>query len=103
MTPRLEAEAAGLRAIWRAARGPALVATFVLVVTAAQAQTGRSPDHGAPGAGDSLSDRLDKSNGVIVPREGVDPGIQKPPPPVHAPTPIVPPPGSRSGDAVAPK
>jgi len=103
MTPRLEAEAVGLRTIWRAAKGAAFATTFALVVTAAQAQTGRSPDSGTPGAGDSLSDRLDKSNGVIVPREGVDPGIQKPPPPVHAPTPIVPPPGSRSGDAIAPK
>jgi hypothetical protein len=50
-----------------------------------------------------LSDRLDKSSGVIAPRDDVDPAIQKKPPPVNAPTPVVPPPGSRKGDAVEPK
>jgi hypothetical protein len=43
-----------------------------------------------------LSNKLDSTGGVIHPEGGVDPGMQKPAPPVGA-TPVVPPPGSPGG------
>ena len=46
-----------------------------------------------------LSEKLDKSNGVIRPEGGVDPGMAKKAPPVGN-TPVIPP---RSGTDVQPK
>ena len=49
-------------------------------------------------SGSSLSEKLDRSGGVIRPPAGVDPGIAQPPPPVPPQsTPIVPPPGTPGG------
>lgn len=43
-----------------------------------------------------LSDKLNKSNGVIRPEGGVDPAMQKPAP-ATGPMPVIPPPGSPGG------
>lgn len=54
---------------------------------------------GGPDSGATLSDQLSKSDGVITPPKGVDPGMVQPPPPDAAGTmPIIPPPGSPGGD-----
>ncbi|MCW2284507.1 hypothetical protein M2323_002285 [Rhodoblastus acidophilus] len=45
-----------------------------------------------------LSERLDQSNGVIKPKQNLDPEIRRPPPPVDAPMPVIPPPGAPGGD-----
>jgi hypothetical protein len=45
------------------------------------------------------SERLDRSQGVIRPPAGVDPGMQVPPPdPGSQRTPVIPPPGTPGGD-----
>jgi hypothetical protein len=50
-----------------------------------------------------LSDQLARSDGVICPPQGVDPGIRAPTPDAGR-TPIIPPPGSPGGDpSVRPK
>lgn len=54
---------------------------------------GQSP----PPAG-NLSERLDRSKGVIQPPPSVDPGMQVSPPNPDARMPVIPPPGSRNGD-----
>jgi hypothetical protein len=51
-----------------------------------------TPRANAPAAGDNLSDKLDKTNGVLVPNGGVDAGMAKTPPAVGA-TPVIRPPG----------
>jgi len=56
----------------------------------------------------SLSDKLDRSNGVIRPRNNVDPDIHEPPPPTGDQGMVVPPPTDRSktegrGPVVQPK
>jgi hypothetical protein len=63
------------------------------------------PDNGAPknspdlpATGEDLSHRLDRSQGVIKPPADVDPEIQKPHGDVHAPMPVITPPGSPGGD-----
>ena len=45
-----------------------------------------------------LSDRLEKSNGVIKPKQNLDPDMRRQPPPVDAPMPVIPPPGAPGGD-----
>jgi hypothetical protein len=50
-------------------------------------------------AGQTLSDRLEKSDGVIKPPSNVDPGITATPPvPNPGTMPVVPPPGSPGGN-----
>ncbi len=50
------------------------------------------------GRGESLSDKLDASGGVIKPLPGVDPDIVKPAPvPEPNSTPVIPPPGMPGG------
>jgi len=60
-----------------------------------------SPDSKTPESGgstDNLSDKLDRSSGVIRPPGGVDPGIaQSPPPAGPRSTPVIPPPGGPGG------
>jgi hypothetical protein len=51
----------------------------------------------APPSG-NLSDRLNRSDGVIRPPAGVDPQIQVPPPEPGARMPVIPPPGTPGGD-----
>jgi hypothetical protein len=84
------------RRIWLAG----LAAAACLAAVEPRAQTGASPR--GNGGGEDLTRRLDKSNGVIAPRSDVDPAMQLPPPPVNAPTVVVPPPTSRSGEKVTP-
>jgi len=89
-----------------------------LICPAALAQTsgsagGDKPDQNAPQHfdsqsgkqdGQSLSQRLERSNGVIRPPEHVDPEMHQPPPPSSDRMPVVPPPGSPGGDqSVKPK
>jgi hypothetical protein len=47
---------------------------------------------------DNLSDRLNRSDGVIRPPGGVDPQMQVPPPEQGSRTPVIPPPGTPGGD-----
>ena len=83
-----------------------IVAAATLVAGAAFAQApSPAPNETIPAAkplapGESLSKKLNQSNGVIHPKE-VDPGIQKPPPKTGDPN-VVPPPGT-SGGAPAPQ
>ena len=87
------------------------IAAFAAIINSASAQQTppppidaipeKAPQHmDTPSADDgkhgSLSDRLDKSNGVIRPETGVDPGIQKPAPATGA-MPIIRPPGDSGG------
>lgn len=59
--------------------------------------TGQSP-------AENLSDRLERSKGVIRPPGHVDPEIHVTPPATGDPMPVIPPPGSPGGDqAVQPK
>jgi hypothetical protein len=46
----------------------------------------------------SLSDKLDKSGGVLKPAEDVDPKMAKPTPATPSSTPVIPPPGSPGGN-----
>jgi hypothetical protein len=58
------------------------------------------PERIEPGtSGSSLSDKLNRSHGVIHPPSDVDTGIAQPPPamPPHS-TPVLPPPGSPGGN-----
>ena len=56
------------------------------------------------GPSGNLSERLNRSEGVIKPPENVDPGLQKPPPDDSGRMPVIPPPGSPGGDqSVKPK
>jgi hypothetical protein len=54
---------------------------------------------GSGGSTEPLSDRLDRSRGVLRPPGGIDPGLTQTPPSAgpHS-TPVIPPPGTR-GDA----
>ena len=53
---------------------------------------------GSGSSTEPLSEKLDRSGGVIHPPGGVDPGIQQDPPAIgsHS-TPVIPPPGSPGG------
>jgi hypothetical protein len=55
--------------------------------------------------GGTLSDKLERTDGVIKPPSGVDPGITSPAPvPNPGTTPVIPPPGSPGGNpTVQPK
>ncbi|PPQ40770.1 hypothetical protein CH337_13685 [Rhodoblastus acidophilus] len=58
----------------------------------------QAPGSEAPARdGGALSDRLDKSNGVITPERNLDPAMGRKPPPVNDPT-VIPPPGAPGGD-----
>ena len=55
-------------------------------------------------AGEPLGDRLSRSQGVIKPPTGVDPGMATPAPdPGPRSMPVIPPPGTGPGDPVTPK
>jgi hypothetical protein len=60
------------------------------------------PEDTGPGKSGSssgpLSDKLDRSGGVIHPPSGVDPGMHRAPPPTGPrSTPVIPPPGTQGG------
>jgi hypothetical protein len=58
---------------------------------------GAPPSNETTGSGQSLSDRLAASKGVICPPAGVDPGISAPPV-GGGRTPVIPPPDTPGGD-----
>ena len=66
-------------------------------------QTGRQGAASSDGAGEPLSDKLARTDGVICP-PNVDPEIKAPTPDTGNKMPVVPPPGSPGGDqSVQPK
>jgi len=75
---------------------------------AARRDSNRIPEKIRPeGSGSStepLSNRLNRSGGVIRPPDGIDPGIAQSPPRIgtHS-TPVIPPPGSGDDSPVKPK
>jgi hypothetical protein len=78
----------------------AIVALLSLAyASAAAAQGTQTPP------GDNLSEKLDKSGGVIKPGGNIDPKMQvAPPDPGPAATPVIPPPGTPGGNPnVVPK
>ncbi len=60
---------------------------------------------GSTGSGGTLSDKLERTDGVIRPPSGIDPEITtRAPAPNPGTTPVIPPPGSPGGDqSVNPK
>ena len=64
-----------------------------------------SPHHRVPqawrgngsGSSEPLGDQLERSNGVIRPPGGVDPGLTQPTPEAGGRTPVIPPPGTPGG------
>jgi hypothetical protein len=57
------------------------------------------PETSGQAPAESLSDRLERSKGVIHPPGDVDPEIHvSPPEATHDPMPVIPPPGSPGGD-----
>jgi hypothetical protein len=93
---------ANLTRIWAAMWMLAVCA----VSAAAQPRATTPPDQNAPAKFDSqaqtkdqtLSERLNRSDGVIRPRN-VDPEMRVPPPTSADKMPVVPPPGSPGGDS----
>ena len=92
--------------------GLCLAAAGPIVASAAELGPNPAPGQNAPGQFDSqarnrdqnLSDRLDRSGGVIHPPGNVDPEIRVPPPATGDKMPVVPAPGSPGGDpSVKPK
>jgi hypothetical protein len=64
------------------------------------------PSPSLPSTGETLSERLDRSHGVIKPPAGVDPGMQVAPkdPSAGSNMPVIRPPGSPGGDqSIQPK
>jgi hypothetical protein len=82
---------------------------FRIVAVAALLSLAYASAAGAQGTqttpGDNLSDKLDKSGGVIKPGGNIDPKIQvAPPDPGPTSTPVIPPPGTPGGNPnVVPK
>ena len=52
-----------------------------------------------PDANGTLTEKLDKSDGVIKPPTGIDPGMTKPAPPTAGTMPVIKPPGETGGPA----
>jgi hypothetical protein len=66
------------------------------------------PEDTAPGrsgsAQESLGKKLDRTDGVLHPPQGVDPGVAIPPPSTGSNMPVIPPPGTPGGNsAIEPK
>jgi hypothetical protein len=80
--------------------GAALVAGAAFAQTPSPAPNETTPDAKPTAPTQNLSKELNRSNGVIHPKE-VDPGIEKPAPNARDPN-VVPPPGT-SGGAPAPQ
>ena len=59
------------------------------------------PEDTRPGKSGSsqepLGEKLDRTDGVIHPPQGLDPGIAVPPPASGSPMPVIPPPGTPGG------
>ena len=68
--------------------------------TADKPSQGKIPEEPATSGSstEALSEKLDRSGGVIHPPSGVDPGIKQDPPAIDShSTPVIPPPGSPGG------
>jgi hypothetical protein len=87
-------------------------AAFPATASATEQGPGAAPSENAPGQFDSqahrgdqnLSQRLDRSDGVIQPPSNVDPQMRVAPPQTGDKMPVVPAPGSPGGDpSVKPK
>ena len=75
----------------------------VLTLAAASAASGQSSQFDAESTqpqqrNQNLSERLDRSGGVIHPPDSVDPEMRVAPPPTGDKMPVVPAPGSSGGD-----
>lgn len=57
----------------------------------------KTPSSPGTGGGGSLSEKLDKSDGVIKPPPGVDPHMAKPAPPTPQTMPVIRPPEEKGG------
>lgn len=80
-----------------------MTAVAMSLASASMAQTRQGAEQ-KPDDPPSLTDKLDKSEGVLKPPPDIDPQIAKPPPKTPAPTPVIPPPGEPGGDqSVQPK
>ncbi|MBV9235247.1 MAG: hypothetical protein JOZ94_05395 [Xanthobacteraceae bacterium] len=88
------------------------MATWPVAALTAEPGPSTAPDQNAPSQFDSqahpgdqnLSQRLDRSGGVIRPPSNVDPGMHVAPPATGDKMPVVPAPGSPGGDpSVKPK
>jgi hypothetical protein len=83
-----------------AATSWAMVAYSVADTAGQPSQT--VPEAAEPGGNGSsaapLSERLDRSSGVIRPPAGIDPDLSQTPP-QSGRTPVIPPPGTSSGDS----
>ena len=96
------------RANRHAALAAILVASAVAIPVTAIAATDAPPQQTVPeatGPGKSgsssgpLSDKLDRTDGVLHPPSGVDPEISKRPPPTGPSSmPVIPPPGTPGGE-----
>jgi hypothetical protein len=76
---------------------PIMPATYAAEPPGSAADRGNQPSTDAGPSG-NLSERLNRSGGVIKPPENVDPGLQKKPPDDSGNMPVIPPPGSSGGD-----
>jgi hypothetical protein len=56
------------------------------------------PEAGNSGSNAPLSDKLDRSGGVIRPPGGIDPGLTQKPPASGSSMPVIPPPGTAGGE-----
>ncbi len=69
---------------------------FAQVGTGARPPDAPGPTIPAPRPGENLSDRLDRTDGVIPPTQNLDPGLTKPAPNTGT-MPVIPPPGTPGG------
>lgn len=85
--------------------GLGLILSPAIGLTGAAAQVGNDPRRPdapgptlpAPRSDENLSDRLDRTDGVIPPARNLDPELTHPAPDVGT-TPVIPPPGSPGGN-----
>jgi hypothetical protein len=78
------------------ASGSSLV-SYAAEPSGSAAERGEEPSSDAGSSG-NLSERLNRSGGVIKPPADVDPEIQKKPPDTSSKMPVIPPPGTPGGD-----
>ena len=81
-------------------RGHAGLVWAVLIYSAAlPVRAGQDAPHPSSGAGRDLSEKLNRSEGVIKPGQNVDPGLQVQTPQSSDKMPVIPPPGTQDGNS----
>src|SRR5690242_10229655 len=79
-----------------------LMSVFAALLVYAALVAGNAPDSnsgsGSSTPGTNLSERLDRSQGVIAPPQNVDPAMRVVPPSTSDKIPVIPPPGSPGGN-----